>query len=75
MDILALASRLPLLIFGPERNDNDFADRLNHKYTVAILVIFAIIVTNRQFGQKQIHCWIPAYFTSIFSFKINYLNK
>ena len=71
MDILALASRLPLLIFGPERNDNDFADRLNHKYTVAILVIFAIIVT----GQKQIHCWIPAYFTSIFSFKINYLNK
>lgn len=56
MDIIGFVTRVPLLIFGAERNDDDFADRMNYKYTVAILVIFAIIVTNRQFGQKQIHC-------------------
>lgn len=63
MDILSVVTRVPLLVFGVERHDDDFADRINYKYTVAILVIFAIIVTNRQFGTKQIHCWIPAYFT------------
>ncbi len=63
MDILSVVTRVPLLVFGVERHDDDFADRINYKYTVAVLVIFAIIVTNRQFGTKQIHCWIPAYFT------------
>ena len=53
--------------------DDDFADRINYKYTVAVLVIFAIIVTNRQFGTKQIHCWIPAYFTRKFFFSHNKL--
>ena len=56
MDILGVVTRVPLLVFGVDRYDDDFADRMNYKYTVAILVIFAIIVTNRQFGQKQIHC-------------------
>ncbi len=63
MDILSVVTRVPILVFGVERYDDDFADRINYKYTVAVLVIFAIIVTNRQFGTKQIHCWIPAYFT------------
>lgn len=63
MDILSVVTRVPILFFGVERNDDDFADRINYKYTVAVLIIFAIIVTNRQFGTKQIHCWIPAYFT------------
>jgi len=71
MDILALVSRVPFLVFGPDRNDDDFADRMNYKYTVAVLVIFAIIVTNRQFGQKQIHCWIPAHFTRNYEDYIN----
>ena len=76
MDILALVSRVPFLVFGSvDRNDDDFADRMNYKYTVAVLVIFAIIVTNRQFGQKQIHCWIPAYFTSIFNFNFLIFTK
>lgn len=66
MDILSVVTRVPILVFGIERHDDDFADRINYKYTVAVLVIFAIIVTNRQFGTKQIHCWIPAYFTSMF---------
>ncbi|CAF0804780.1 unnamed protein product [Brachionus calyciflorus] len=71
MDILSVVTRFPILVFGVERHDDDFADRINYKYTVAVLVIFAIIVTNRQFGTKQIHCWIPAYFTRNYEEYIN----
>lgn len=71
MDILTVVTRVPLLMFGVERNDDDPADRMNYKYTVAILVIFALLVTNRQFGQKQIHCWVPAYFTRNYEDYIN----
>lgn len=55
MDILALSRRIPLLgFFGSSASDDDFADRLNYKYTVAILVIFAFIVTNKHFGHNQV---------------------
>ena len=56
MDILALSRRIPLLgFFGSSASDDDFADRLNYKYTVAILVIFAFIVTNKHFGHNQVN--------------------
>ncbi|KAL7675036.1 hypothetical protein ACOME3_001304 [Neoechinorhynchus agilis] len=71
MDILGAVTRLPALVFGVERYDDDFADRLSYKYTVAILVIFAIIVTNRQFGTKQIQCWVPAQFTRNYEEYVN----
>ncbi|RNA26845.1 innexin unc-9-like isoform X2 [Brachionus plicatilis] len=45
------------------RNDDDVADRLNYRYTVAILVAFAIIVSHRQFSESVIKCWVPAFFT------------
>ncbi len=38
---------------------------------MGVLVIFAIVVTNRQFGQKQIHCWVPAYMTRNYEEYIN----
>lgn len=60
MDVLALSRRIPLLgFFGATASDDDFADRLNYKYTVAILVVFAFIVTNKHFGHNQINCWVP----------------
>lgn len=37
--------------------------RLNYRYTVAILVAFAIIVSHRQFSESVIKCWVPAFFT------------
>ena len=38
-------------------NDDLFVDRLNHRYTVAILILFAIVVTASQYGGKPIECW------------------
>ena len=50
-----MSRRIPLLsFFGSSASDDDFADRLNYKYTVAILVVFAFIVTNKHFGHNQV---------------------
>ena len=56
MDIIGIVTRLPSLVFGASRCDDSFADRVSYKYTVLMLVLFAIIVTNKQFGTKHIQC-------------------
>ena len=60
MDILGLLRRLPEIV-AYDKFDDDFFDRLNYSHTVAILTIFAIIVTNRQFSENQIKCWVRHY--------------
>lgn len=49
MDVVAIASRVPALIFS-SKSDDDFSDRLNYRYTVALLVLFAVVVGTRQFS-------------------------
>ncbi|XP_064597843.1 innexin unc-9-like isoform X3 [Liolophura sinensis] len=44
------------------KND-DWVDRLNHLWTVLLLVLFAIFVTTSQFAGEPIHCWVPAEFS------------
>ena len=46
------------------RNDDDLCDRLNHRYTTLLLMIFTIVVSTTQYVGNPIHCWCPAYFTS-----------
>ncbi len=53
MDILGLASRIPTMIFGGN-SDDDFSDRLNYRYTVALLIFFSIILTTRQYGSEVV---------------------
>lgn len=45
------------------RNDDDGADRLSHRYTTAILIVFSIIITTSQYVGNPIKCWVPAHFT------------
>jgi len=56
MDIHSLMGRASTMMSG-KRNDDSMSDRLNYRYTVAILVIFAIINMNRLYTD-QIKCWV-----------------
>jgi hypothetical protein len=44
------------------RNDDDFADRLSSRYTVVLLVVFAILVGMNQYVRNPITCWAPVHF-------------
>ena len=57
MDILFIIRRLPEIV-SYNKFDDDLFDRLNYSHTVAILLVFAIVVTNRQFSENQIKCWV-----------------
>lgn len=50
-------------VAGRGIEDDDFADRLTHRYTVAILIIFCILVGSSQFVGSPIACWVPAHFS------------
>ncbi|CAF0770063.1 unnamed protein product [Rotaria sordida] len=63
MDILNAFHRLPPISYFGIRRDDDFADRLNYKYTVGILIFFSIVVASKQFSTDPIQCWVPAIFT------------
>ncbi len=48
------------------RNDDDIADRMNHRFTVSMLIVFSVILTLKQYAGDPIHCWHPAHFSGRF---------
>ncbi|UJR37363.1 hypothetical protein I4U23_030071 [Adineta vaga] len=63
MDILEFAKKLSAGKHHSARNDDVFIDRLNHRYTVTMILVFAGIVTTQQYFGSPITCWVPAQFT------------
>jgi hypothetical protein len=45
-------------------NNDDFADRLSSRYTVVLLVMFAVLVGMNQYVRNPISCWAPNHFTA-----------
>jgi hypothetical protein len=53
--------------------DDDFSDRLNHRWTVALLLLFCILVGSSQFVGSPIGCWAPAHFSGSMVTYTNYM--
>lgn len=46
------------------RSDDDFIDRLSHRITMVVLLVFSVIVCEMQFIHGEpISCWVPAHFS------------
>ena len=58
MDILGLATKISAGKHHSVKNDDVFIDRLNHRYTVTMLLVFAGIVTTQQYFGSPISCWV-----------------
>jgi len=58
--IVSVIGSLPSLVV---QRDDDFADRLSHFYTTAILVVFSVVVSSKQYVGEPINCWVPAHFS------------
>jgi len=58
--IVGIVSAVPI---KSARNDDDFVDRLNHRFTSTMFVMFAVVVTTKTYVGDQIKCFTPAHFT------------
>lgn len=58
--LVAIVAKVPA---GPLRYDDDAVDRTNHRHTVVILVVFAMLISMQQYVGKPITCWVPKHFT------------
>jgi hypothetical protein len=57
-DFLDLAKKVGAGKHHSAHNDDVFIDRLNHRYTVTMIVVFAGIVTTQQYFGNPITCWV-----------------
>ena len=46
-----------------ERNDDDLSDRMNHRFTVSLLVVLSIVISTKTYVGDRIQCWHPAHFS------------
>jgi len=52
--------------------DDDYVDRLSRQYTLILSILFAFLVTTKQFVGSPINCWCPAEFTES---NVDYTNS
>ena len=58
--LIKIAGGLPQ---SKSKNDDDAIDRLSHRYTCAVLIVFSIVVTTKSYVGDPIHCWMPKHFS------------
>jgi hypothetical protein len=56
--IFKAATEFSVVFLGTSRSDDSTGDRLNYRYTCAVLIAFTVIVSNREFTMKRIQCWV-----------------
>lgn len=44
------------------RNDDDFYDRISHRYTAVLMLVFTVLVSTKTYVGDPIICWVPAFF-------------
>ncbi len=67
MEIVNLVRSLGVSHKHSTHNDDLFVDRLNHKYTVTIIVIFTIVVTASQYYFRVLLKAFKNYYIFIFN--------
>jgi len=72
VDILYLITLVPTVLLSSLRSDDDGFDKVNYKYTVALLVLFATITATKQFDDDRIECWNRANFIRAY---VQYTNQ
>jgi hypothetical protein len=72
VDILYIITLVPTVLLSSLRSDDDTFDKINYKYTVALLVLFATITATKQFDDDRIECWNRANFIKPY---IEYTNQ
>lgn len=60
MDLIRSLSWISASHLRLVRDDDSHVDRLSHRYTVAICVLFAIIVSTKQYAGDPIDCWVSS---------------
>ncbi len=60
MNVLELASGAGQMFLSFSADD-EFADRLNYRYTVGLLMFLTIILSTKQYSADNIKCWVPAH--------------
>jgi hypothetical protein len=72
VDILYIITFVPTILLSTLRSDDDAFDKMNYKYTVGVLVLFATITASKQFDDDRIECWNRANFMKAY---IKYTNQ
>ena len=66
--IVKAASTLPRAV----KRDDDIVDRLSHRYTVMLLVVFTLIIATSIYVGSPISCWCEHHFTK---HQVKYTNS
>ncbi len=72
MDLIDAIKNLSVSRRRSLRNDDFLVDRLHHRYTVAILVLFCAIVTTNQYAGEPINCWYVLGICAFFKISLLY---